>query len=172
MPVAEAEIAPGHQAGAAQRRRQIIGQPRVRGKRLEVQHRVAWPLRAQPLDQRAQGGAAIAAIDDRRIAQGVVVAETGKAARAEERRVALAVATDQAGQRQARRRVRLDSGDGEPLAVPQDRGGKCLKPGLAEAEIVRACAREQIRIAGGQIVPVLIQPKPHVQRRLGLRRLS
>ena len=82
------------------------------------------------------------------------------------------MATDQAGERHARWRIRLDARDGEPLAVPQDRGGKCLKPGPAEAKIVRAGAREQIRIAGGQIVPVRIQPKPHVPHRLGLRRPS
>jgi hypothetical protein len=37
IPVAEAEIAPDHQPRVAQRRGQIIGRRRVRGKRLEAQ---------------------------------------------------------------------------------------------------------------------------------------
>ena len=74
--------------------------------------------RAAP-GQRRQGPAVIAALYDRRIGQGVVVAETGEAARAEERRIALAVATDQAGARPARRRIRLERGDGEPRPFPR-----------------------------------------------------
>ena len=167
MPVAEAEVAPGHETGGAQRRRQIIGQRRVRDKRLEVQDRVAGPPGAQTLGQLDQRAAGVGAVDQRRVAQRVVVAEAGEAARAKERRVALAVAADQAGARRGGGPSASTPAMPSCSSSPSMRRGERLEPGAAEAEIRRARAREQLRVAGGQVVPAGIQPKPHAPGRLG-----
>ncbi len=163
------QIAPGHQAGGAERLRQIIGQRRVRGKRLEVQHGVAGPARAQTSDQRGERRAAAVAIHDRSVAQRVVVAETAEAARAKERRVALAMAADQA---RGRTVVGSHAGEDEPLLGVEGSGGQRLEPGPAEAEVLRAGPGKQGIVAGRQLIPGRISPKLHAQDGLVLRQGS